>query len=361
MTSEKVCVFRPWRAFQGAHIPLVILTANDLSPAAKLLWALLAKYAGENGSAYPKQRKLAEDMGVNIKTLRKRLEELTSKGYIVQSREKGDRRAHKPFNYQFIWRDEFEPGLLRPVAALRRVEGEVHRDGTPLEVHTGGTPEENHKGGTPIESPMGGPPFEYHTGGTPEQTELPEIEVLENHTGGPADVHTGGSRINRNQEIQLRELEQNPLTPLEGEPSAEDDWPGFPFEEIREAYNSVAKVEGWVAMRKRERPPKGKREQKVIRELRAQWKRHKSSVCEVLGVSGTEWFERYFQACRGYVTWDWKPHLEYWARLDTEEAILDRLNSVSQFPQASGKLGAAYQSLMNAADRVTELQESQNG
>ena len=328
MTEDGTRVFRPFRAFNGAHVPSVILSSREISPGAKLLWGVLAKYAGEHGDAYPRQSRLAEDLGWNIKTLRKRLEELVQKGYIVQSREKGDRRAHRPFVYRFVWRDEFEAHLMRPLA---QVQQELLPPGT------NGPRLENHRGGT-----------RRARGETP--------------TGGHDQVHTGGSRINRKKESQLRELEQTPLTPLPGEPSVEvADWPGFPFEEIRAIYNPIAKEDGWVMMRKREKPPAGKREHKVIRELRAQWKRHKSSVCEVLDASGTEWFERYLQACRGYVTWDWRPHLEYFARQDIEEAILDLRNSPSQLQQSSGNMRAAYQSLMNAADRVTELQGSDNG
>lgn len=360
MTEDGIRVFRPFRAFNGAHVPSVILSSREISPGAKLLWGVLAKYAGEHGDAYPRQSRLAEDLGWNIKTLRKRLEELVQKGYIVQSREKGDRRAHRPFTYRFVWRDEFEPHLMRPLAQVQRALLPAPEDGHRIENHTGGSPVEDHRGGSPIENHRGGTPIENHTGGSREM--VPALPLtLENHTGGSDHVHTGGSRINRKKENQLRELEQTPLTPLLGEPPVEDDWPGFPFEQIREAYNSVAKVEGWVVMRKREKPARGKKDPKVIRELRGQWKRHKSSVCEVLDASGIEWFERYLQACVGYVTWDWRPHLEYFARQDIEEAILDLRNSPSQLSHGSGNIGEHYQSLMNAADRVTEIQGRDNG
>ena len=52
------------------QVPNFILTKNELSVGAKLAYAMLLKYAWDNGACFPGQVKLAEDMGAGERSVR---------------------------------------------------------------------------------------------------------------------------------------------------------------------------------------------------------------------------------------------------------------------------------------------------
>ena len=60
------------------QVPNFILTNKDLSVGAKLLYAMLLKYAWSDDGCFPGQQKLAEDMGSgerSVRTYQKELED----------------------------------------------------------------------------------------------------------------------------------------------------------------------------------------------------------------------------------------------------------------------------------------------
>ena len=69
------------------QVPNFILTKPELSVGAKLAYAMLLKYAWDEGACYPGQLKLAQDMGSGERSVRRYLDELESAGILeIQQR-----------------------------------------------------------------------------------------------------------------------------------------------------------------------------------------------------------------------------------------------------------------------------------
>lgn len=64
------------------QVPTVILTAKELSGNAKLVYAMLLKYAWNDGSCFPGQERLASDIGISRDTANGCINELAKKGYL---------------------------------------------------------------------------------------------------------------------------------------------------------------------------------------------------------------------------------------------------------------------------------------
>jgi DNA-binding transcriptional MocR family regulator len=58
------------------------MSYTGLSLGAKLLWARLAQYAGQDGACYPSQKRLASDLGLSDRQIRRLISELNSKGFL---------------------------------------------------------------------------------------------------------------------------------------------------------------------------------------------------------------------------------------------------------------------------------------
>ena len=96
--------FNPFALFVGSFIPNCLMRTNLISSGAKLCWARLAQYAGQNGQAWPSQEELAVELGVSERTVRNYLKELCDKGLLRIVRPTGqDRLDHKKNAYQLIW------------------------------------------------------------------------------------------------------------------------------------------------------------------------------------------------------------------------------------------------------------------
>src|SRR5215210_4477441 len=63
-------------------VPNHILISNQLSPGAKLTYAMLLKYAWQNDFCFPGQERLAKDMGVTDRSVRTYLHELERELFI---------------------------------------------------------------------------------------------------------------------------------------------------------------------------------------------------------------------------------------------------------------------------------------
>lgn len=74
--------FNPWHQFVGSFIPNCLMSYTGLSLGAKLLWARLAQYAGQDGACYPSQQRLAFDLGLSVRQIRRLISELSTKGFL---------------------------------------------------------------------------------------------------------------------------------------------------------------------------------------------------------------------------------------------------------------------------------------
>ena len=63
-------------------VPNHILISNQLSPGAKLTYAMLLKYAWQNDFCFPGQERLAKDMGVSDRSVRTYLQELETQRFV---------------------------------------------------------------------------------------------------------------------------------------------------------------------------------------------------------------------------------------------------------------------------------------
>lgn len=64
------------------QVPTIILTAKDISGYAKLVYAMLLKYAWSDGSCFPGQDRLAADIGISRDTANIAVNDLAKKGYL---------------------------------------------------------------------------------------------------------------------------------------------------------------------------------------------------------------------------------------------------------------------------------------
>ena len=64
------------------QVPTVILLAKDISGNAKLVYAMLLKYAWQDGSCFPGQDRLAADLALSRQTVNTCIQELATKAYI---------------------------------------------------------------------------------------------------------------------------------------------------------------------------------------------------------------------------------------------------------------------------------------
>jgi Helix-turn-helix domain len=66
-----------------AAFPYVVLRDTRLSVGARLAYAVLLSYAWQEGSCFPGQLRMAKDMGITDRHLRRFLVELREVGYVV--------------------------------------------------------------------------------------------------------------------------------------------------------------------------------------------------------------------------------------------------------------------------------------
>jgi hypothetical protein len=78
--------FNPYKKFTGIFIPDWLLQSDCCSLNAKLVYALLCKYAGEDGSCYPKQSTLAKKMKTSSRSIVNYINELVDCRLIERKR-----------------------------------------------------------------------------------------------------------------------------------------------------------------------------------------------------------------------------------------------------------------------------------
>jgi AraC-like DNA-binding protein len=89
-----------------AAFPYLVMKDKALSLGARMTYAFLLMYAWQEGSCFPGQVKLAEEMGLSERQLRRYLYELSENAYIRIE------RADKRFNNTYILLDK-KPSKLK--------------------------------------------------------------------------------------------------------------------------------------------------------------------------------------------------------------------------------------------------------
>lgn len=98
LTPMKKQYINPYKQFTGVFIPDWLLESDVCSIHAKVTYALLCRYAGEDGSCYPKQTTLAKRLGVSRRTVINYLKELKDKGLIDVVHTQGVNRYYFMFH-----------------------------------------------------------------------------------------------------------------------------------------------------------------------------------------------------------------------------------------------------------------------
>ena len=91
--------YNPYKMFVGSFVPNWLMARPEISPGAKLCFARLAQYAGENGKCFPRQAVLAADLGTGDRNVRKYLNEL-EKHHLIKISRHG---LNRPNTYHFLW------------------------------------------------------------------------------------------------------------------------------------------------------------------------------------------------------------------------------------------------------------------
>jgi len=73
---EVVKFINPYRQFQGIWLPMWLLQMEELSLTDKIIYAVLAKHAGENGCCYPKQETIATALKTSTRTVKASIKKL---------------------------------------------------------------------------------------------------------------------------------------------------------------------------------------------------------------------------------------------------------------------------------------------
>jgi len=88
----------PYKKYNGSFIPEWLLPRDEISAGAKLCFARLARFAGQNGKAYPKIETLANALGVSKRQCSNYLKELKEVN-LIESEQQG---LGQPNIYYFL-------------------------------------------------------------------------------------------------------------------------------------------------------------------------------------------------------------------------------------------------------------------
>ena len=98
-TNSKKKYINPYKLFVGSHIPNWLLKQTKVSPGAKLCYARLAQFAGEDGDCFPAQATLGTEIGVCARQIRRYIRELEEQG-LIDSVQIGLNQSNQ---YHFLW------------------------------------------------------------------------------------------------------------------------------------------------------------------------------------------------------------------------------------------------------------------
>ena len=96
-------VINPYRKWTGCQIPNWLLKRREISKGAKLCYSRLIQYAGQDGKAFPKQKVLAEELGIKSdRTVRKYLKELETQN-LLKIKQRGKMQSNRYFFLDHEW------------------------------------------------------------------------------------------------------------------------------------------------------------------------------------------------------------------------------------------------------------------
>ncbi len=97
-----------------AAFPYLVMKDKTLSIGARMTYAFLLMYAWQDERCFAGQKKMAEDMGVSTRQLRRYLTDLREAGYVKIE------RKDKRFNNTYVLLDRKQPTKLKAKQASHR-------------------------------------------------------------------------------------------------------------------------------------------------------------------------------------------------------------------------------------------------
>ena len=94
--------FNPYRQFDCSHLPEQICRYKGISMGAKVVYARLGRYAGENGEAWPSMDTLGDECGISGSQAREYVQELVMAKFLEIESRKGTSNM-----FHFLWHPAF--------------------------------------------------------------------------------------------------------------------------------------------------------------------------------------------------------------------------------------------------------------
>ena len=137
--------FNPYKSFVGSFIPNCLMECTEISSTAKLAYARLAQYAGEDGEAYPAQKTLAVKIGVSERQINRVLEDLEEKGFIKRIPPVGKEKiAHKSTRYKFVLHNTLKPHIIGTQKCISNTDANDSSQRTDVDGRRRESVKENH-------------------------------------------------------------------------------------------------------------------------------------------------------------------------------------------------------------------------
>ena len=96
----------PYKQFIGSFIPEWLEERSEISPGAKICYARLARFAGKDGSCYPKRDTIAKSIGISERQVDRYIKELKNQG-LIDVRQLGLGRNNEYIFYWHEWMDGY--------------------------------------------------------------------------------------------------------------------------------------------------------------------------------------------------------------------------------------------------------------
>lgn len=127
--NQQVKFFNPKKLFYGAFIPNAILKYPNLSPSAKLLYARLVQFSGENDFCFPSYSTLSEELSLSKRQIIRLVKELAKEGFIYI-----ERTSKKANKFYFLWHPCFQDAICKKSNLMSPLESKkLRKNGTKTE------------------------------------------------------------------------------------------------------------------------------------------------------------------------------------------------------------------------------------
>jgi Mn-dependent DtxR family transcriptional regulator len=103
----------PYKLFNGSYVPEWLMERKEISPGAKLCYARLARFAGKDGSCFPRRKTLSDAIGVSQRQADRYINEL-KKYDLIGVEQTGFGKPNQYYFYSHKWMDGKYKGSTDP-------------------------------------------------------------------------------------------------------------------------------------------------------------------------------------------------------------------------------------------------------